>query len=79
MFVKGATVSVCDSSFVDLKPNCIKADGQHFILVVNVSLQGRMCWSSETKHYSPDLQEGELRALITCAEPGHSGLIKSKS
>lgn len=41
-----------------------------------------MCWSAETKRYSPDLQEGELGALITCAEPGQSGLreiMKSKS
>lgn len=53
---RGATVSVCDSSFVDLKLTVLKPMVSTLSQVVNVFFTST-CRCSETKRCSPDLQD----------------------
>lgn len=58
---RGATVSMCDSSFVDLKLTVLKPMVSTLSQVVNVFFTST-CQCSETKHCSPDLQDRSSQA-----------------
>lgn len=58
---RGATVSVCDSSFVDLKLTVLKPMVSTLSQVVNVFFTST-CRCSETKRCSPDLQDRSSQA-----------------
>lgn len=63
---RGATVSVCDSSFVDLKLTVLKPMVSTLSQVVNVFFTST-CRCSETKTLQSRPAGQELTGLITCS------------